>query len=99
MALHDADLQDADLRGADLRDAYLTGANLEGANLDGAQFSAYTLLPSYTYWTPDTDMAMFTNPAHPQFWRSADERSPAYSQQDTPESPAASPLQPTPTAG
>ncbi len=98
-ALHNSDLRNADLRGADLRDTYLTGANLEGATLQGAQFGPYTLLPNYTYWTAGVDMAMFTDPAHPQFWRSTEEQSPAYSPQATPEPPFVGTPQPTPTVG
>ena len=97
-ALHNADLHNADLRGADLRGAYLTGANLAGADLEGAQFGPSTLLPSYVYWTPDTDMATFTDASHPAFWRSTEENSPAYDSQAQPAiSAPAAPAQPTPT--
>lgn len=60
--LERADLSGADLRGADFRRADLTGANFVGANLDGAQFDEATTLPDGSHWTPDTDMARFTNP-------------------------------------
>jgi hypothetical protein len=66
--LQDAILADADLRGADLRWAKLQGASLYRANLQGAAFDEHTILPDGIAWTPDTDMARFTNPDHPDFW-------------------------------
>jgi hypothetical protein len=42
-------------------------------------------LPDGTNWTSDTDMMRFTDPAHPQFWRSDEPNSPAISV--TPSSP------------
>jgi hypothetical protein len=67
--LQDAILADADLRGADLCWANLQGASLYQANLQGAGFDEHTTLPDGTAWTPDTDMARFTDPDHPDFWQ------------------------------
>jgi len=53
-------------------------SNLQGATLDGATFDQTTTLPDKTLWTPDTDMTRFTDPDHPQFWRSENPWSPAY---------------------
>lgn len=60
-----ANLQEVNLEGTNLRYARLEGANLEGASLKfadlrGANFQASTMLPDGTYWTPDTDMTLFT---------------------------------------
>lgn len=79
-----ADLAGANLTDADLRGANLFQANLENAILDGALWDVNTVLPDSTYdsqsgafddlWTPQTDMARYTDPNHPDFWRpSADE--------------------------
>jgi uncharacterized protein YjbI with pentapeptide repeats len=72
--LQEASLFGADLREASLSWAYLEGANLQGAklqgaNLEGTHFSEDTILPDRTKWTSDTDMARFTDPDHPDFWR------------------------------
>lgn len=61
--LHEADVSSALLQGADLR-----GANLQGAVLSRAGFDGTTILPDGIHWTPDTDMARFTDPNHPHFW-------------------------------
>jgi uncharacterized protein YjbI with pentapeptide repeats len=66
-------LQNADLTGADLKGAILAGTNLEGAilrqaHLQGVEYNPHTTLPDGTKWTPDTDMARFTDPDHPDFW-------------------------------
>lgn len=75
-----ADLEGADLTGANLEKANLSGVNLEGADLTDAKFGETTVLPDAdcewgqeqivcdSYWTPDTDMARFTDPEHPDFW-------------------------------
>lgn len=86
--LVDVDLQGASLVNADLQGALLGGASLQGADLLRADlrkallwdavFDEATMLPDGTRWTPDTDMARFTDPSHPDFWRSDDPRSPAY---------------------
>jgi len=62
-------LQEANLDTADLQGASLQKANLQGANLEGASFDENTRLPDGTKWTPDTDMARFTDPDHPDFWQ------------------------------
>jgi hypothetical protein len=77
--LQEANLDTADLQGASLQKANLQGANLAGANLQGARlwqaelhatgFSRDTTLPDGTKWTPDTDMACFTDPDRPDFWQ------------------------------
>jgi uncharacterized protein YjbI with pentapeptide repeats len=61
--LQGANLWSADLRGADLRGADLIWASLLSAKLDGN-----TALPDGTTWTPDTDLARFTDVGHPDFW-------------------------------
>jgi hypothetical protein len=75
--LTNANLENALLSLADLRGADLTGANLTGALLQDSLFNENTKLPDWTsyseseisgYWTPDTDMRRFTDPAHPSFW-------------------------------
>jgi hypothetical protein len=76
--LEDANLQQAFLFHADLRGAYLEAANLREAYLFIAKLDEYTTLPDEATWTPDTDMARFTDPDYPDFWLSDDEWSPAY---------------------
>jgi hypothetical protein len=84
-------LQGALMMGVNLRGALLDEANLQGARLDditvyGPQgpetvktsFDEDTTLPDGSHWTPLTDMRRFTNPDHPNFWRSDDPDSPAY---------------------
>ena len=66
--LQGANLELADLKGANLRQANLEGASLESAKLKGIELSRYTTLPDGTKWTPDTNMARFTDPDHPDFW-------------------------------
>lgn len=73
----------SDLTGADLSEAYLQGANfwqtrlqgatllgafLEGATFEYARFDATTILPDGSHWSPEVEMARFTDPAHPLFW-------------------------------
>lgn len=83
-----ADLQSANMWFVNARESFLTGANLQGvdllgadlqgAHIEGALFDKYTTLPDGFRWTPDTDMARFTDPDHPGFWRSDNPASPAY---------------------
>lgn len=81
-------LQGANLEGATLSGATLAGANLNDANLRGVHFDsettfdAETILPDCTYWERGTDMRRFTDPHHPQFWRSHNPNSPAYAPED-----------------
>ena len=82
--LSDADSQHAKLQRADSRYANLSGANLQSANLCGANlynstltsanleqavFNEFSTLPNGSKWTPDTDMARFTDVEHPDFWQ------------------------------
>ena len=76
--LEGTDLEGANLQGANLTRADLEEANLLNADLTGAIFTTRTTLPDGSRWTEDTDMARFTDPEHPDFWRSDEEYSPAY---------------------
>jgi len=76
--LNDADLQGALLRAAKLQGTILMEANLQNAILEDAEFDQHTILPDRSLWVPDTDMSRFTDPKHPQFWRSDNDWSPAY---------------------
>ena len=79
-----ANLNDVDLQYADLQEADLGGANIQGVSLQSAIFDEKTTLPDddpynkRSFWTPTTDMTRFTDPSHPEFWRSDDPDSPAY---------------------
>ncbi len=75
--LREANLQDAVLTDADLHGANMAAANLQGAKLKADCFDTETWLPDGRYWTPATDLGRYSDPAHPQFWRSPDEKSPA----------------------
>jgi len=75
-----ANLQGANLTGARLQGTHLTESNLRGANFSRATFDETTTLPDAIrdqtmgleyiagFWAPDTDMARYTDPAHPDFW-------------------------------
>ncbi len=76
--LSTANLQGADLTRANLRGADLFLANLQDARLIAAEFDEQTKLPDNSQWLPETNMRRFTNPNHPEFWRSDYEGSPAY---------------------
>jgi hypothetical protein len=67
--LEEANFRDANLKAANFSGASLLSANLEDADLANAQFDANTILPDGMNWTADTDMARFTDSAHPDFWR------------------------------
>jgi hypothetical protein len=67
--LQKANLAEANLKGAILAGTHLKGAILAKANLQGAEFNKHATLPDGTKWTPDTDMARFTDPNHPDFWQ------------------------------
>lgn len=82
------DLQGADLQGCCFRGALFIQANLRGADLEFSDlkgacfqntlFDQTTTLPDGSLWRPNTDLARFTDPNHPEFWRSTDPSSPAY---------------------
>jgi uncharacterized protein YjbI with pentapeptide repeats len=72
-----SDLSGANLTNAGFYNAVLVDASLENAVLAHAMFNEKTRLPDESWWTPDTDMKRFTDPAHPQFWRAMDPLSPA----------------------
>lgn len=87
-----ASLRLADLSGADLRLTACTGTDFHGARLNGAdctdadwqhatladaQFDSATRLPDGSTWSAGGDLARFTDPAHPDFWRSNNAFSPA----------------------
>jgi hypothetical protein len=76
--LLEANLQGANLAGANLAMANLSEANLAGASLRATGLDEDTTLPDDSRWTPDTDMARFTDSDHPDFWRSSWRDSPAY---------------------
>ena len=91
--LEGAFLQYARLNGSNLQGARLEGVKYhEQTVLPDAEYKAEpakvntktmgTLTSTrhyYTkYWRPNTDMTRYTNPNHPDFWRSHDEQSPAY---------------------
>jgi hypothetical protein len=56
-------------------------------DLRDTQFDEETRLPDDTKWTPDADMSRFTDPKHPEFWRSDFLFSPAYRGADDPTDP------------
>lgn len=87
--LYKANLQGTLMQAVDLGEANLDGANLASANLNESNllnarlsertlFTRDTVLPDCTFWTPGVDLRRFTNPLHPDFWRSKNRRSPAY---------------------
>jgi uncharacterized protein YjbI with pentapeptide repeats len=72
--LYRANFQNADLRDADFSGAYLQGArfdnaDLTGAILDGALMDEFTTCPDGCAWSQTTDLARFTNAAHPTRWQ------------------------------
>lgn len=74
---NDTDCWRVDFENAVIASCVFRGANLIDANMCGARFDEGTILPDGKPWTPDTDMTRFTDPDHPQFWRSDDSASPA----------------------
>ena len=81
--LHRANLGYADLRDSDMGFANLHGADLRFSNLQQTILD-HTTLPDEALWTPETDMERFTNEEHPNFWCSADPKSPAYRSDEEP---------------
>ena len=77
------DLEGANLAAANLQSTDMRGANLSGAIIvgkrDELQFDQNTILPDESFWTAKIDnLARFTDPNHPNFWRSVDPNSPAH---------------------
>lgn len=73
-----ANLRNADFTQANLKGVWLNDADLLGAKLRHTDFDTDVTLPDGNKWTPETDLRRFTDPTHPEFWRSDDPRSPAY---------------------
>lgn len=74
-----ADLQYANLARVQLQKADLEQANLQGARLDYVEIDESTILPDGTHWSlSEGILQRFTDPNHPQFWRSDNHASPAY---------------------
>ena len=73
-----ANLHNADLVAAKLQGALMSEANMVNCKLDNALFDETTQLPDKSNWHPKTDMRRFTDPKHPNFWRSEMPESPAY---------------------
>jgi hypothetical protein len=77
-----------DLENTILTANVLAGADLSHANLKGVTFregnmiSGKTIMPDGTNWSSNMDMRRFTDPEHPNFWRSDDKTSPAYDGDD-----------------
>lgn len=67
--LNGASMTNCNLRGANFTYADLTDANLRLSDLGDALFNEYTILPDGSYWQPKSDMAVFTDPEHPQAWQ------------------------------
>lgn len=80
--LRNANLAITNLTGADLIAADLRGANLQEATIEGVLWyhenQEGALLPDGSRWTPESDLSRFTDPTHPEFWRSTDEKSPTH---------------------
>lgn len=76
--LTNADLGEAQLNGVHLAGANLRDADLEGVVLKAVKFNKKTILPDGSAWNKEADLERFTNPEHPEFWRSPSETSPAF---------------------
>lgn len=88
--LSGAHLWGAKLQGAYLIEVSLYGADLSEANLQGTvleetKFDKETTLPDRLKWADRTDLFRFTDPMHPDFWRSEHPFSPAYRYKDVDE--------------
>ncbi|MEO1286856.1 MAG: pentapeptide repeat-containing protein [Chloroflexota bacterium] len=55
------------LSGSNLTASILRGCDLESTKLDNVVYSENSVLPDGTRWTPDTDLAKFTDRNHPNF--------------------------------
>lgn len=76
---HQADLSASNLQRSNLKDTNFGGANLMNAkfyetNLHHARFDHHTILPDGSYWTPNIDLSIFTDPHHRQFWYAQQQR-------------------------
>lgn len=74
--LYRATLWSADFRGANMQYADLAEADLYNI-LEKEQvplFDENTILPDGKNWEPGVDLERFTNPIHPDFWRSDESR-------------------------
>ncbi|MBZ0281657.1 MAG: pentapeptide repeat-containing protein [Anaerolineae bacterium] len=78
-----ANLRGANMALAQLQGASLVDADLQGAHLAGEQFDEHTFLPDASLYSRSSDIRRFTDPNHPQFWRSSNPHSPAYRGNDT----------------
>lgn len=76
--LERANLQAAHMGLTNLQEAVLEDSNLQDADFEGAELNIDTVLPDGIKWTPDCDLSRFTDPEHPDFWRSDNPDSPAY---------------------
>lgn len=89
--LRGTDLTGAYLINAKLPDTSVANPNLDILNLMSefnsnspiqiyftGGMDADTILPDGSRWTPETDMTRFTDPNHPNFWRSDNPNSPIY---------------------
>lgn len=65
----DANFAGAHFVSPNFRGALLLNANFRNTILDGAIFDEHTTLPDGSNWTPETDMARFTDPNHLFFWQ------------------------------
>lgn len=68
-SLSKAQLEKADLRGVDFAKANLTGARLSHPRYGQALFDETTILPDESRWSPKTDMTVFVDGKHPNYWR------------------------------
>lgn len=68
-SLKDAQLAHSDLRGVDFGKANLTGVRFSHPRYGNAIFDETSILPDETTWLPTTDLEVFTNPNHKNYWR------------------------------
>ncbi len=67
--LEEAHLERADLRGVDFGKANLTGVRFHHPRYGAARFDETTIMPDESKWSPETDLAVFTDPENSQYWR------------------------------
>ena len=73
-----ANMRYVNLVAADLRGTLLSEVDLMHAKLDNAKFDENTRLPDNSNWHKGVILDRFTDPTHPNFWRSQMVESPAY---------------------